>query len=122
MTNYRLVMPGDLNNYGALFGGQLLRWVDEDAWIAASLDFPGCRFVTIGMDHVEFRRSSSLGDILRFEARRVKTGTTSATYAVEVFRHSSETPDNAMFATRVTLVRVDGRGEKAPLPRNGPQQ
>ena len=119
MTNYRLVMPGDLNNYGALFGGQLLRWVDEDAWIAASLDFPGCRFVTIGMDRVEFRRSSRQGDILRFEALRVKTGTTSATYAVEVFQHHGDAPDSPMFLTQVTLVRVDETGKKIPLPNPG---
>ena len=117
MTNYRLVMPGDLNNYGALFGGQLLRWVDEDAWLAASLDFPGCRFVTIGMDNVEFRRSAKLGDILRFEVNRVKTGSTSATYAVEVFRQNDG--DSPMFFTRVTLVRVGEHGEKTPLPANG---
>ena len=116
MTNYHLVMPGDLNNYGALFGGQLLRWVDEDAWLAASLDFPHCRFVTIGMDSVEFRRSSKLGDILRLEAQRTKTGTTSVTYAVEVFRqHDDATP---MFTTRVTFVRVDESGEKIPLRQN----
>jgi len=115
MTNYRLVMPGDLNNYGALFGGQLLRWVDEDAWLAASLDFPRCRFVTIGMDRVEFRRSSKQGDILRFEARRVKTGTTSVTYTVEVFQqHGDETP---MFTTHVTLVRVDENGRKIAIEK-----
>jgi len=107
-------MPGDLNSDGALFGGQLLRWVDEDAWLAASLDFPGCRFVTIGMDRVEFRRSCKLGDILRFEARRARTGTTSATYTVEVFRHNDD--GGAMFTTHVTLVRVDERGEKTALP------
>ncbi len=116
MTNYRLVMPGDLNNYGALFGGQLLRWVDEDAWLAASLDFPQCRFVTIAMDRVEFRRSSKQGDILRFEARLQKRGNTSVTYSVEVFRHHSRNPDNMMFTTQVTLVRVDEHGKKVPLP------
>jgi len=113
MTNYRLVMPGDLNNYGALFGGQLLRWVDEDAWLAASLDFPNCRFVTIGMDKVEFRRPFKQGDILRLEAQRIKTGTTSATYVVEVFRqHCSGDP---LFSTHVTLVRVDENGQKIPI-------
>ena len=116
MTNYRLVMPGDLNNYGALFGGQLLRWVDEDAWLAASLDFPNFRFVTIGMDSVEFRRPAKQGDILRFEARRVKTGKTSATYAVEVFQQHDD--DAPMFLTRVTLVRVDENGFKTPLQEN----
>ena len=28
MTSYKLVMPGDLNHYGFLFGGKMLMWVD----------------------------------------------------------------------------------------------
>ena len=41
MENRRLVLPEHLNHFGFLFGGQLLRWVDGTAWIAASLDYPG---------------------------------------------------------------------------------
>ena len=40
METHRLVMPGDLNQYGFLFGGKMLSWVDEACWIAASLDYP----------------------------------------------------------------------------------
>ena len=49
MTSYKLVMPGDLNQYGFLFGGKMLMWVDEVAWMAVSGDYPGCNFVTVGM-------------------------------------------------------------------------
>ena len=52
METHRLVRPKDLNQYGHLFGGRLLAWVDEDSWIAASLEFPGSRFVTMAMDEV----------------------------------------------------------------------
>lgn len=31
MTSYKLVMPGDLNHYGFLFGGKMLMWVDESS-------------------------------------------------------------------------------------------
>ena len=41
-------MPGDLNQYGFLFGGRMLSWVDEACWIAASLDYPNSQFVTVG--------------------------------------------------------------------------
>ena len=33
MTSYKLVRPGDLNHYGFLFGGKMLMWVDEVAWM-----------------------------------------------------------------------------------------
>ena len=55
MDNYTIVRKEHLNHYGYLFGGMLLCWVDEFAWIFASLDFPGCPLVTVGMDQVVFK-------------------------------------------------------------------
>lgn len=116
MTNFRLVMAGDLNNYGVLFGGQLLRWVDEFAWIAATLDFPDCNFVTIGMDKVEFRKPAHTGDVLRFEAEQNRLGSTSVTYRVSVFRHKQGGDSSILiFTTHVTLVRVDQDGNKKKI-------
>jgi len=57
MINHKLVLPEHLNHYGYLFGGYLLHWVDEYAYITANLDFPGHRFVTIGLDKVVFRKN-----------------------------------------------------------------
>ena len=54
MNTHRLVLPGDLNQFGFLFGGQLLKWVDEASWIAASLEYPNCKFVTVGMEAVSY--------------------------------------------------------------------
>jgi acyl-CoA hydrolase len=68
VESFKVVRPEFLNHYGYLFGGFLLKWVDEIAWIAASRDHPGCRFVTIAMDRVEFHRSVKQGAVLRFDA------------------------------------------------------
>ena len=57
MINDKLVIPEHLNHYGYLFGGYLLHWVDEYAYITANLDFPGHRFVTIGLDKIVFRKN-----------------------------------------------------------------
>lgn len=40
MTTCKLVMPGDMNHYGFLFGGKMLMWVDEVAWLSVSEDYP----------------------------------------------------------------------------------
>jgi acyl-CoA hydrolase len=113
MENYKLVLPEHLNHFGYLFGGNLLRWVDEIAWIAATLDFPGCRFVTIGMDRVEFRRSIREGSILRFNVERIRTGNTSVQYAVRVFNEAVGADDRKeVFSTTVTFVSLDERGNK----------
>lgn len=117
-TTYKLVMTEHLNHYGFLFGGNLLKWVDEVAWMAASRDFPTCLFLTVAMDHVEFRRRSGNGDLLRFEAEQIGRGTTSVRYRVEVFKRPHDsTVEEQVFSTTVTLVRVDAEGRKIPLMR-----
>ena len=110
METHRLVLPGDLNHYGFLFGGRLLAWIDEASWIAASLDYPHCQFVTVAMDTVEFHHSVRDGTILRICCEREKEGTTSATYAVKVI--DEKLGHVTIFSTRVTFVSVDDAGRK----------
>jgi acyl-CoA hydrolase len=116
MISYKLVMPEHMNQYGVLFGGNLLKWVDETAWMAVSLDYPGARFVTIGMDRVEFKKSVSGGSILRFEVLRQRVGRTSITYDARVFRRElHQSAEDVIFSTDITFVRVDESGEKMPV-------
>ena len=116
MENYKLVLPEHLNHYGYLFGGHLLKWVDEVAWIAASLDHPGCNFVTIGMDKVEFKKSVQQGALLRLEANKSKEGTTSVQYIVKVFRHDIQSgTDEHIFTTNTTFVCIDEGGKKRSI-------
>jgi acyl-CoA hydrolase len=116
MENYKLVLPEHLNQYGFLFGGYLLQWVDETAWIAASLDYPGCSFVTIAMDKVEFRKSVKEGAILRIDAQRSRAGTTSVQYSVNVFAGEVKTRiPEAIFSTKITFVCIDEHGRKKAL-------
>ena len=116
MENYKLVLPGHLNHYGYLFGGNLLQWVDEVGWIAASLDYPGCNFVTIGMDRVEFKKSVRQGALLRFETKRSREGKTSVQYEVTVYRHDIKNGDEEpIFSTNTTFVCLDNQGKKCGL-------
>jgi len=118
MENHKLVLPGHLNQYGFLFGGDLLKWVDEYAWIAATLEYPDCNFVTIGMDRVEFKRSVKKGTILKFIVEKIKSGRTSVQYLVHVYRGDNRDMGDLIFSTSVTFVRVDQDGRKIPLPGN----
>jgi uncharacterized protein (TIGR00369 family) len=113
MQTHRLVLPGDLNHYGFLFGGRLLAWVDEASWIAASLDYPHCQFVTVAMETVEFHHSVRQGTILRITCERHREGRTSVTYAVEVI--DEQAGPLPIFTTKVTFVSVDDAGIKRPI-------
>ena len=118
MENHKLVLPEHLNHYGYLFGGYLLKWVDEYAWIAATLDFPGHNFVTIGLDKVEFKKSVRQGSILRFLVEKIKKGDSSVQYNVNVFCGRGEVgKQDLIFSTNVTFVSVDKHGGKKQLPK-----
>lgn len=116
VENHKLVLPSNLNHYGYLFGGDLLKWVDEYAWIAATLEYPDCNFVTLGMDKVEFKKSVREGSILKFISEKTKTGTTSVQYLVQVYRGNNRATSDLIFSTCVTFVRIDRDGKKTPLP------
>ena len=113
METHRLVLPGDLNQYGFLFGGRLLAWIDEASWIAASLAYPHCQLVTVAMDTVEFHHSVREGTILTILCQQTREGITSVTYAVAVF--DRKTRVEPIFSNSVTFVRVDAAGRKLPL-------
>ena len=118
MESHRLVLPEHLNHFGYLFGGYLLKWVDEFAWVAATLDWPGKNFVTVGLDEVKFKKSVKKGTILRFHVELSKQGRTSVEYKVTVFREDTgQGAEDIVFTTHVTLVHVDESGKKKMLPK-----
>ena len=115
METFTLVRPEHLNHYGFLFGGQLLKWVDEYAWLAAARDFPGRILLTRALDRSEFTTSVKSGSILRFSISRKSCGVTSVCYAVSVFNNDTLDRDRPVFSTDVTFVCVDEKGAKQPL-------
>lgn len=120
METFTLVRPEHLNHHGFLFGGQLLKWVDELAWLAASRDFPGIRFVTIGMEQVHFRHPVLNGSIMRFQIERRQQSTTAITYAVDVYADAPGASNEIhVFDNLVTFVSVNEQGNKQPLPQEG---
>jgi len=119
MEHYKIVLPADLNDYGNLFGGALLKWVDEIAYIRVSLDYPGQNFVTIGLDNVEFRHPIREGQILRFRCQQTRICNTSVTYNVKVYgaRYEVES-ETVLFENNISFVCVDKNGGKATILRD----
>ena len=111
--NYVVIKPEDLNHYGFLFGGKLLLWVDEYSWIAASLDFPDCKFVTKCMDKVEFNKSVTKGSILKFSIIKTEQKRAHVNYAVKVFSKlaDEEFDSKPIFQTTVKFVNIGNNGK-----------
>ncbi|MCK9171508.1 MAG: hypothetical protein M0P01_13945 [Treponema sp.] len=123
METYTTVMTEHLNSHGTLFGGQLLLWVDNYAWMAASLDYPGKRLVTRAMDSIDFTASAPNGSILRFVIEKEREGHTSVTYSVKVCCNipgdltslPGKKGEYKIFENKITFVAVDESGKKVPL-------
>ncbi len=116
MEHYKLILPEHLNHDGFLFGGNMLKWIDEFAYITANQEFPGNRFVTIALDNVAFHHPVTGGEIIKFEVGLHQLGKTSVQYKVRVFgtrRHSC--PEAVLFETRITFVAVDNNGNKRSI-------
>lgn len=119
MESYTVVRPEHLNHHGYLFGGVMLKWVDEFAWIAASLQFRGCTMVTVGMDDIQFREKVVSGSILRFCVSPLDQGRSSVRFQVDVFADAPGAQSaKKVFGTRITFVRVDAEGRKCRLPES----
>jgi ribose 5-phosphate isomerase B len=109
-----LIRPEYLNHHGTVFGGYMMKWADDMAFNAASLNFPETEFVTRRFDAFDFANPVRSGDIIKVYARVEKVGTSSC--AVAVWCLNAETKAT-VFRTTAVMVNVGLDGRKAPIPR-----
>lgn len=97
------VRPEDLNANGTLFGGSLLRWIDEEATIYTILQLGNRRVVTKIISEINFVSSAIEGDIIEMGLIATKFGSTSLTMRAEVrnmiTRKSILTVDHMVFVS-----------------------
>ena len=116
MDYHKLVLPEHMNIHGALFGGYLLKWIDEFAYITACLDFPEHRFVTIALNQVVFNHPILCGEILRFNIEQSRIGNTSVEYEIAVYGENKEKDgEKKLFQTQITFVNTDKSGLKSKI-------
>lgn len=80
----RLVLPGDCNHYGSLFGGTAMAWMDETAFVAATR-YARTRVVTVHADALDFRHPIPQGSIVELVAWVKAVGRTSMRVEVEMW-------------------------------------
>ena len=60
----KLIKPEDLNARNTLFGGALLRWIDEEAGIYAMTKLDSKNVVTKYISEIDFVSSAGQGDVI----------------------------------------------------------
>jgi acyl-CoA thioesterase YciA len=108
----RWVRPEDLNANGTLFGGSLLRWIDEEAAIYAIIQLGNPRAVTKYMSEIDFVSSARQGDLIEIGLRATAFGRTSLTMRAEV--RNMLTRDPILAIERIVFVGLDESGNPQP--------
>jgi len=110
-----MTMPRDTNQYGTIFGGVILSYIDQAGFVEARRH-GAHRWVTVAMDRVEFHEPVHLGDIVNLYATTMRLGRTSVTVCVEVEaeRYKSGRHVPVTVAT-LTMVSVDEEGRAMPF-------
>jgi len=75
----KMVAPKDLNAIGTLFGGRVLDWIDEEAYIYVSCQLDSMNVVTKTIGRIDFIHGATHGDIVEIGMETVSTGKTSIT-------------------------------------------
>ena len=91
---------------GTLFGGRLLEWIDEEAFIFAYCQLGRTNVVTKYISEIEFKSTARLGDVIEFGTDIVKFGKTSIALKIHVRNKR----------TKNTIVTVDNEGR--PIRHN----
>ena len=107
----RLVKSEDLNHHGTLFAGRSAEWFVEAGFIAAASVLPPKNIVCVKIHGLTFTKPIHAGEIVRFESKIVRTGTSSLTVYVQILVADLETPVLRGF---ITFVHVDDEGQAAP--------
>lgn len=109
-TVSQLMMPGDVNNLGHVFGGVILSMVDRAAAVAA-MRHAGRPCVTVSIDRVDFKEPIYSGELVTCEARVNFVGTSSMEVGVRVIAEDLLSGDrrhtNTCFLTFVAIDEDD---------------
>lgn len=106
----RLVMPNDLNFAGSLFGGRILEWIDEEAYIFASCQLDERSLVTKHIGAISFEASAYKGDVVEFGLDIKNVGRTSVSVTCVV--RNKITKQTICVADEIVFVHIDSDSRK----------
>lgn len=103
------IKPEDLNPNGSLFGGSLLRWLDEEAAIYSIAQLDNSRVVTKFISEINFLSSARQGDIIELGLGVVSFGRSSITLHCEV--RNLITKSTILTIDKMVFVNLDEHGQ-----------
>ena len=108
----KMVAAKDLNSNGSLFGGRVLSWIDEEAFIFSTCQLKDDSVVTRYISNIEFLSTARIGDIVEIGMEAIDMGRTSITLRCVVRKKGSDTILTQI--DKIVFVLVDRQGRPKP--------
>lgn len=108
----KMIAARDLNSNGTLFGGRVLDWIDEEAFIFASCQLESTSVVTRTMSEINFVATARQGEVIEVGMEVVSFGRTSITLRCAVRNRQTKQTITAVDRIVFVLVDADGRPVK----------
>ena len=116
VETFHIIMPGDMNDSGRLFGGRLMSWIDEAAGLVGRRHAQ--MNVTTGtIDNLKFLRGAYLKDMVVISAKVTHVGNASMEVKVETFIEKSSGDRELINRAYLTMVGLDENDRPCRLPR-----
>ncbi len=93
-----VMMPRDTNAEGSIFGGVILSYIDQAAYVEAKRQMP--------YRYVVFKEPVQVGDVLSLYGKTARIGRTSITISVRVMAERFRQPTDIASVTEAEVVMV----------------
>lgn len=110
-----LICPAHINHYGRLFGGQLLKWIDELAGIVA-IRHCGSTVTTAAIDNLQFHAPAYSGDMIVLRGWVTCVGRTSMEIRVDTYREQLNGQRELINKAYIDMVAIDCKGRPIEVP------
>lgn len=111
----QIIMPGDVNGYGRLFGGRLAEWIDIVAAVVARRH-SACEVTTVSIDNLHFKAPAYVNETIVLVGCVTHTGRTSMEVRVDTYAENLRGERRMINRAYVVMVAIDKDEKPAPVP------
>ena len=111
----QIIMPGDTNGYGRLFGGRLVEWIDVVAAVTARRH-SGREVTTVSIDNLHFKAPAYANETIVLIGRVTYVGRTSIEVRVDTYAEKLRGERGMINRAYVVMVALDAYEKPAPVP------
>ena len=111
----QIIMSGDTNGSGRLFGGRLVEWIDVVAAVVARRH-SGCEVTTVSIDNLNFKAPAHINETIVLIGCVTYTGRTSIEVRVDTFVENLGGKRSMVNRAYVVMVALDENEKPSPVP------